>query len=138
MGVLTAQRSDGVGTRRAAPVGGGGGPIKATPALRIVAPGRLERAYQARIGELKEALETSSLVERGAQRCCDRMEGRLEQTEQHLEQSRQVERRLCATLGSLERENSLLRERIGRLGEGRRRTRQRWLAVLLGRDGRGS
>ncbi|MDP6990396.1 MAG: hypothetical protein QF903_13080 [Planctomycetota bacterium] len=96
---------------------------------RVVAPGRLERAYQARVAELEGALEASALVERGTQRRCERMEGRLEQSERQLEQSLQVERRLCATLGTLESENALLRERVGRLGKGRRRG---WLAALFG------
>jgi hypothetical protein len=134
VGVLTANEMMGEARPGRAPLGAADGaglagrPVAGRP--RVVAPGRLERAYQARIGRLEGDLEASALVERGTQRRCERVEGRLEQSERHLEQSLQTERRLCATLGRLEGENALLRERIVRLGPGRRRS---WLASLLGR-----
>lgn len=99
------------------------------PPLRVVGPGRLERGYQRRLAELQERLEEAEggrcalagelelaqLVERGSQRYLDRVERSLGDARRELSGARGVERRLCAAMGALQRENELLRLERSRL-----------------------
>jgi len=108
------------------------------PQARRVGPGRIELGYQRRIEELaraateegalrraaereldsaqgrlqgaERALDTAARLERGLQRLADRLEDRLETAAQR-------EKRLILALGSLQKENELLRERLA-LGSG--------------------
>jgi hypothetical protein len=81
------------------------------PRARVVGPGRRERAYVARIGELERRLgradrelELAALVERGATRWLDRAERELDRT-------RAERSRLLVVLGALQRDNERLAER---------------------------
>src|SRR5690349_11729320 len=80
--------------------------------LRIVGPGRRERAYQERVGSLERELEAASLVERGSARRLDRMERKLDAVREAALDLEQKEKRLILALGALQRENELLRERL--------------------------
>jgi chromosome segregation ATPase len=103
-------------------------------AARIVGPGRRERGYLERIsalagelaleGERREGLrrvleqraaelDTSLRVERGCQRRIDRLEERIDRERERLAQAERQHKRLALALGALQRENELLRERIG-------------------------
>lgn len=118
---------------------GAGSAGRAVLVPRPIGPGRVERAYQRRIAELEGAvsetasrcgaaqgqlaatesrleasqgelrglrgeLETAGRLERGLQRHADKLEQRLETASQR-------EKRLILALGSLQKENELLRER---------------------------
>ncbi|MFT7679107.1 MAG: hypothetical protein ACI8QC_003106 [Planctomycetota bacterium] len=79
------------------------------PQLRIVGPGRKERALRSEILEQREgrelaerALETAQLVERGTNRYVDRVE-----QEQRLEHAQN--QRLLVALGALQESNQALR-----------------------------
>ena len=101
--------------------------------LRVIGPGRFERGYLQRLaglaGELemvrederrlanglregKAALEMSLRVERGCQRRMDRLELRLEERTQALLASERQHKRLLLALGSMQRENELLRAQL--------------------------
>jgi hypothetical protein len=94
-------------------------PRESAPALRVVGPGRRERAYLRQISELgaelhaldaaqSEAareLRVARLVERGAGRWMDRMD-------RELERSRQQGNRLLVALGASQRETAQLREEL--------------------------
>ena len=87
--------------------------------LRVIGPGRKERAYQEQIRLLEQtaevkaqALETASLIERGSMNLLDRMERQLDSGEEALERERAASRRVCVMLGALQRENEVLREEI--------------------------
>jgi hypothetical protein len=93
--------------------------IVPTPPPRIVGPGRRERDYLKRVARLEDLLqyererqrllhrelEASVQVERGAQRRLDRVEDRLDKSQQR-------ERRLATLVGALQRDNELLRQRV--------------------------
>ncbi|MCA9003434.1 MAG: hypothetical protein KDB61_16030, partial [Planctomycetes bacterium] len=90
--------------------------------VRVVGPGRRERAYQARIADLSHDLELSQgarnradrelevarLVERGTRRFVDRLEDRIGLREEQA-------RRALVLAGSLQRTNQLLEAKIARL-----------------------
>ena len=87
--------------------------------VRVVGPGRKERAYQERIGLLQleaeakaQALEMASLVERGSMNLMDRMERQLDSGEEALERERAASRRVCVMLGALQHENEVLLEEL--------------------------
>ena len=87
--------------------------------LRVIGPGRKERAYQEQIRLLEQtaevkaqALETASLVERGSRNLLDRMERQLDSGEEALERERAASRRVCVMLGALQRESEVLREEL--------------------------
>ena len=96
--------------------------VRGAPAdasVRVVGPGRKERAYQERICLLEQefeakarALETASLVERGSRSLLDRMERQLDSGEETLERERAASRRVCVMLGALQRESEVLREEL--------------------------
>lgn len=89
---------------------------------RVVGPGRRERDYLKRVAALEDLLQfererhaglqreldLTLRVERGAQRRLDRLE-------QRLELSHARERRLAALMGALQRDNELLRLKVGEL-----------------------
>ncbi|MCE9594495.1 MAG: hypothetical protein K8S98_09895 [Planctomycetes bacterium] len=93
--------------------------IVPSPPPRVVGPGRRERDYLKRVARLEDLLqyerdrqklierelETSVQVERGAQRRLDRVEDRLDKSQQR-------ERRLATLVGALQRDNELLRQRV--------------------------
>lgn len=93
---------------------------------RVVGPGRLERGYLERIGALEEGLrreldvrraqerelETAALCERGATRAADRLERECERLEAERARTLAAHNRMILALGSLQRENELLRERL--------------------------
>lgn len=93
---------------------------------RVVGPGRKERAYLARQAELERELarrareiELAGLCERGAQRAADRLERALADRTAESARLEADGKRLLVALGALQRENELLRERLG-LAEGPR------------------
>jgi hypothetical protein len=99
-----------------------------TPRPRVVGPGRKERAYLARAAELERALaeraaelerraqelQLAALCERGAQRAADRLERAVDEQRAELARRAAGERRLLVALGALQRENELLRARLGK------------------------
>ena len=144
---------------------------------RIVGPGRRERDYQERLRGLASALEelrereaalgrelgererlvasqareldASTRLERGCQRLLDRLEERLGEDRARLAEAEQQQKRLILTLGALQRENELLRQRLElapdagsaerralqpRSTRGAKRSRAGWLGRLLRRD----
>ena len=80
--------------------------------LKLVGPGRKERAYLAKVAELEREIETIGLVERGSARRLDRMERKLAATREAALVLEQKEKRLILALGALQRENELLREKL--------------------------
>jgi hypothetical protein len=84
--------------------------------LKLVGPGRKERAYLAKVEALEREMETIALVERGSARRLDRMERKLAATREAAVAARrdgeQKEKRLILALGALQRENELLREKL--------------------------
>ena len=98
----------------------------AVEAPRVVGPGRRERGYLARLENLEERLsgaaaeqrkveselETSLRLERGCQRLIDRMEVSWTEDRKRLDLAHAQQKRLVLTLGALQRENELLRERL--------------------------
>jgi len=95
---------------------------------RVIGPGRRERAYRARITDLEcdlvrshtqrtalsqrlvvqeRELHVAQRIERGCQRRIDRLEERVDRTEQQ-------KARLILTLGGLQKENELLRAELDR------------------------
>ena len=108
--------------------------------IRVVGPGRRERAYQERVsalaGELereraqrnvllaelsadraalqqsREALTIESRIERGCQKRIDRLETLLEERTQALLDSERQHKRLALVLGALQRENQALRAEL--------------------------
>jgi hypothetical protein len=113
-------------------------------ATRVVGPGRRERAYLEKLAGLEMALAArerelgaASLVERGSTRRLDRMERKIEALREAGLSLEQKEHRLILTLGALQRENEMLRERLT-LASGGSRSRalpakRSWLARLLRR-----
>lgn len=114
----------------------GSNPTELEPRPRVVGPGRRERAYLDRIGQLEarlvadragraaeakrlerlaSELSASERVERGCQRHIDRLEKRLDDERSRTERSEAVQKRLLVALGALQRENELLRERLAAL-----------------------
>ena len=94
-----------------------GAPTVSQP--KVVGPGRKERAYLDKIQALEQqarlnehALENASLIERGSSNLLDRMEHQLESSDEALERERAASRRVCVMLGSLQRENELIREQL--------------------------
>ena len=90
-----------------------------TQALKVVGPGRKERTYQDRIHALEQessvnehALETAALIERGSRNLLDRMERQLDSSDEALDRERAASRRVCVMLGSLQRENEVIREEL--------------------------
>jgi hypothetical protein len=99
--------------------------------LKLVGPGRKERAYLGRVAELEREIETISLVERGSARRLDRMEKKLAATREAALALEQQEKRLILALGALQRENEILREKLAlQLQAPKRRG---FVARLLGR-----
>ena len=106
-------------------------------ALRIVGPGRKERAYLEDRGRLElelarreRALAIAALVERGAARAMDRLEGEIAARRRDHQALLQDQRRLVLALGAVQRENEILREKLAlsagaprALGPARRETR---------------
>ena len=84
--------------------------------LKLVGPGRKERAYLAQVAALEREVETIGLVERGSARRLDRMERKLAATREAAlvaqRDGEQKEKRLILALGALQRENELLREKL--------------------------
>ena len=87
--------------------------------LKVVGPGRRERAYQEKIQTLEHeaglnvrALETASLIERGSRNLMDRMERQLDSSDEALERERAASRRVCVMLGALQHENEVMREEL--------------------------
>ncbi len=80
--------------------------------LRLVGPGRKERAYLAKVAALEREIETVALVERGSARRLDRMERKLAANREAALVLEQKEKRLILALGALQRENELLREKL--------------------------
>lgn len=87
--------------------------------LRIVGPGRKERSYLEDLGRLKReveesarALEVANLVERGAARAMDRLEGEIASRRRDHQALLQDQRRLILALGAVQRENEILREKL--------------------------
>jgi len=113
-----------------------------TEALRVVGPGRKERAYKEQIHLLEQeaevkgqALETAALIERGSRNLLDRMERQLDSGEEALERERAASRRVCVMLGALQRESEVLREELGaakaQLAQlGRPRPKRLWRRLL--------
>ena len=96
------------------PAGPGGHPR--ARGMRVVGPGRRERAYQDRIGALSTALdsahrelEEASLVERGTGRYVDRVEAELVAAREREEEARQQLNRTLVLLGATQREVEGLR-----------------------------
>ncbi|MCH2107328.1 MAG: hypothetical protein MK291_11880 [Planctomycetes bacterium] len=94
-----------------------GAPSRSEP--KVVGPGRKERAYMDKIHDLEhqaslneQALENASLIERGSSNLMDRMERQLESSDEALERERAASRRVCVMLGSLQRENEVIREQL--------------------------
>ncbi len=137
MGELGISEADGlrefVLTPRSPEFVPGDGGIAEQSRLRVIGPGRFERGYLQRLaglaGELemvreserrlaeslregKSALEMSLRVERGCQRRMDRLEIRLEDRTQALLESERQHKRLLLVLGSMQRENELLRSQL--------------------------
>lgn len=93
---------------------------------RVVGPGRRERAYLVRVADLEaalgeaeatrsaqaRALELAALVDRGAARRMDKLEGALGEQRREVQALNQRENRWILALGALQRENELLRERF--------------------------
>jgi hypothetical protein len=123
--------------------------------MRVVGPGRRERAYLERVRELEQRsdllgreLDVSRRLERGCQRLIDRLEDRADADRERLAEAEQAQKRLVLALGALQRDNELLRERLAlagpapaRLSSGDRATsraaarrRRTWLDRLLGRS----
>jgi len=99
----------------------------APPELRVVGPGRRERAYLARVAGLEgelvrrtRELELSALVERGATRAADRLERELAARLRDRRALEAVQKRLILALGALQRENELLRAELALPGGARR------------------
>ncbi len=82
------------------------------PAVRVVGPGKRERAYLEKLAVLGAELEAAALVERGSARRLDRMETKLLAVREAAEAEVQKSHRLILALGSLQRENELLREKL--------------------------
>lgn len=80
--------------------------------LKLVGPGRKERAYLAKVAALEREIETVALVERGSARRLDRMERKLAANREAALVLEQKEKRLILALGALQRENELLREKL--------------------------
>ncbi|MBL6721305.1 MAG: hypothetical protein ISQ08_07825 [Planctomycetes bacterium] len=113
------------------------------PAMRVVGPGRKERAYQLQIAELgrraadlsgelgttRRELEVARLVERGTDRLVGRLEERLERTEAQ-------KARALVLVGGLQAELEATRERLAQAESRLRRLpapRRGLLSRLLGR-----
>jgi chromosome segregation ATPase len=117
--------------------------LQPRPGMRVVGPGRKERAYQVQIAELgrraadlsgqlgttRRELEVARLVERGT----DRLVGRLEQ---RLERADAQKARALVLVGGLQAELEATRERLA-LAEAKLRQlpapRRGWMSRLLGR-----
>jgi len=87
--------------------------------LKVVGPGRKERAYKEKIHTLEHeaalndrALETATLIERGSKHLMDRMERQLDSSDEALERERAASRRVCVMLGALQHENEVMREEL--------------------------
>jgi len=95
-------------------------------APRVVGPGRRERSYITRLENLQQRLagatreqvqaqrelETSVRLERGCQRLIDRMEVSWSEDRGRLDEAQRQQKRLILSMGALQRENELLRERL--------------------------
>ena len=90
--------------------------------LRVVGPGRRERAYQERVAGLERELDAAALVERGSSRRLDRMERKLDAVREAALDLEQKEKRLILALGALQRENEILREKLALALPARRRS----------------
>ena len=121
------------------------GASSVTPSgLRVVGPGRRERAYVQQIEALDhkladadQKLELARLVERGSQRLLDRIEADLERKRKEAGELRPAQSRLVLSLGAvqaqneaLRAENQALRERVALLDAP---AKSSWWARLLGR-----
>jgi len=82
------------------------------PAVRVVGPGKRERGYLEKLAALASELEAAALVERGSARRLDRMEKKLEAVREAADAEVQKSHRLILALGSLQRENEMLREKL--------------------------
>ncbi len=94
--------------------------------LRVVGPGRRERQYLGRLGDLEDELarsaakqtaleaqlEWSTRVERGAQRLLDHLESGARARTRELELAASREKRLILALGALQKENEYLRQTL--------------------------
>ena len=97
--------------------------------VRVVGPGRRERAYLEKLARLESdlcaneaarvalarSLETAALIERGSTRRLDRLEREVEDGEERRRALEQEEHRLILALGALQRENEILREKLALL-----------------------
>lgn len=117
--------------------------LQPRPAMRVVGPGRKERAYQVQIAELgrraadlsgqlgttRRELEVARLVERGTDRLVVRLEQRLERADAQ-------KARALVLVGGLQAELEATRERLA-LAEAKLRQlpapRRGWMSRLLGR-----
>lgn len=87
--------------------------------MRVVGPGRRERAYQERIAALEQsldarsrALEEAALVERGTGRLLDRVEAELAEAREREAEARRQLHRTLVLLGSVQREAEGLRHAL--------------------------
>jgi len=108
--------------------------------LRIVGPGRRERAYRDSIAQLEQvarekqaALRAASLVERGTARFVDRLERERESDREQLQDMQAQGNRLLVALGAMQRENERLAEELRDARTRIAAPRAKGLRGLLGR-----